>query len=176
MKTGTLLKFSSILVFLIAIGMFVYMLNISKALSYLSADPKACINCHVMNTSYATWQHSSHARDVTCIQCHLPVGSTVDKYLAKMRDGWNHSRAFTMNTYAQRIQISDHAAERVQKNCVTCHAVVTGTIRANSDHYHDFTGKAQVDRKCWECHRDVPHGMARNLTATPNNLGVRELK
>lgn len=176
MKTGKLLQYSSITVFVVAIGVFIYLLNTSRALSYLSADPKACINCHVMNTSYATWQHSAHARNVTCIQCHLPTGSVVDKYLAKMRDGWNHSRAFTLNTFAQRIQISEHAAKRVQANCVSCHAVVTGTIRANSDRYHDFTGKVQVDRKCWDCHRDVPHGRVRSLAATPNNLGVRELK
>lgn len=176
MKTGKLLKYSSIAAFVVAIVVFVYLVNASRALSYLSKDPKACINCHVMNTSYATWQHSSHGRDVTCIQCHLPTHSVVEKYLAKMRDGWKHSSAFTMNTFAQRIQISDNAAERVQANCISCHAVVTGTIRANSDRYHDFTGKVPVDRKCWECHRDVPHGRARNLAATPNNLGVRELK
>jgi cytochrome c nitrite reductase small subunit len=176
MKTGKLLQYSSMTVFVVAIGVFVYLVNASRALSYLSADPKACINCHVMNTSYATWQHSAHGRDVTCIQCHLPTGSVVDKYLAKMRDGWNHSSAFTMNTFAQRIRISDDAAERVQTNCISCHAVVTGTIRANSDRYHDFTGTAKVDRKCWECHRDVPHGKARSLAAAPNNLGVRELK
>jgi len=176
MKSGKLLKYSSITAFIIAIGLFIYLVNASRALSYLSKDPKACINCHVMNAQYATWQHSSHARNVTCVQCHLPTDSFVGKYLAKMRDGWNHSSAFTMNTFAQRIQISDHAAERVQANCISCHAKITETIRANSDRYHDFTGTVLADRKCWECHRGVPHGRVRSVTATPYNLGVRELK
>lgn len=176
MKEGRLLKYGSIAVFVAAIILFIYLVNASRALSYMSSDPRACINCHVMNTAYATWQHSSHARNVTCVDCHLPTTGVIDKYLAKMRDGWNHSSAFTMNTFDQRIQISDDAAKRVQANCVSCHATVTGTIRANSDRYHDFTGTVAVDRKCWECHRGVPHGRVRSLTATPDNLGVRELK
>ena len=65
-ENSKLLKYSSIAVFIVAIVLFIYLVNASKALSYLSKDPKVCINCHVMNTSYATWQHSSHARNVTC--------------------------------------------------------------------------------------------------------------
>jgi len=175
MKAGKVLTFSSIVAFAVAVVFFIYLVNASKALSYLSTDPKACINCHVMNTQYATWQHSSHAQRASCVECHLPTDTTVNKYKAKARDGWNHSLAFTMDTYDQVLQISEDGASRVQANCISCHARLTEVIISNSDRYHDFSGTPSTERKCWECHRDVPHGKARNLSTTPNNLGVREL-
>ena len=174
MKAGKLIAYSSILAFLIAVALFVYLVNASKALSYLSKDPKACINCHVMNTQYATWQHSSHAQRASCIECHLPTDSFVGKYMAKARDGWNHSVAFTFNTYEPRIQISEDGANRVQANCISCHRTLTSVIREDQDRYHDFTGTTPQDRNCWDCHRDVPHGRARAIISTPNNLGVRD--
>ena len=79
MKNNKFLKYGALLVFAIAIGVFIYVITISKALSYLSSDPKACINCHVMNTQYATWQHSSHAQRATCVECHLPRDNMIDK-------------------------------------------------------------------------------------------------
>ena len=177
MESRKPLEYITVLTVIVALGLFIYLGKISKALSYLSADPKACINCHVMNTQYATWQHSSHARSATCIDCHLPTGDTIDTYLAKVRDGWNHSTAFTLNTYRQRITISTDGADRVQANCMSCHAHLAMLLKDNSDSYHDFNGIADVgDIRCWSCHRDVPHGRVRGLTATPYNLGVRELR
>lgn len=175
MKTGRWIKYCSLTAFVAALAFFVYLVDASKALSYLSKDPLACINCHVMNPQYATWQHSSHKNVASCVDCHLPTDSMVDKYLAKARDGWNHSVAFTLNTYGQNIEISEDGANRVQANCIGCHAKLTETIRRNQDRYHDFSGTPAVERKCWECHREVPHGRVRSLSSTPDNLGVREL-
>ncbi len=175
MKKGSLLVSSSIFAFIVAIFMFGYLLNASKAFSYLSKDPLACVNCHVMNTQYATWQHSSHRRSASCIDCHLPTDSTVNKYMAKAKDGWNHSVAFTMNTFEHNIQISEDGANRVQANCISCHATLAETIVSNNNKYHDFAGTPAQDRKCWDCHREVPHGKVRSISSTPNNLGVREL-
>lgn len=50
--------------FIILLGVFIgggfAVFKISNAASYMSDDPKACINCHVMTTQYVTWNHSSH--------------------------------------------------------------------------------------------------------------------
>lgn len=163
-------------VVLITIGMFAYVVKSSKALSYLSSDPVACINCHVMNTQYATWQHSSHAQ-VKCIECHLPTTGTVDKYIAKAKDGWNHSVAFTLNTYDNAIKISEDGAKRVQENCISCHASLTSNLVSNSDKYHQYDDPSvATGRKCWDCHKGVPHGKIRGLSTTPNALGVKEVK
>ena len=156
-------------------GMFFNLLKASKALSYFSSDPKACINCHVMNTQYASWQHSSHARKATCVDCHLPVGNGFDKYLAKARDGFNHTYAFTAGTYKHAIQISQDGEKRVLKNCIRCHATLVSNLNANEESNHSFQNK-KTNRNCWDCHREVPHGKARGLTSVPYNLGVKEIK
>jgi cytochrome c nitrite reductase small subunit len=175
-KTRRLLAVISILGFVVALGFLAYTIDISKASSYLTNDSKACINCHVMNTQYATWQHSSHASAATCTDCHLPHNE-VSKYIAKARDGLNHAVAFTFNTYKNAIVISDNGAQRVQNNCISCHADLASTVVANSDinhRYDDFTVK--TGRRCWECHKDVPHGKVRGLSSTPHNLGVKYVK
>jgi cytochrome c nitrite reductase small subunit len=169
-KTNKALVVCAIVVFATAIGLFVYVLNISKAFSYLTSDSKACINCHVMNTQYATWQHSSHASVAGCADCHLPQDGVVSKYIAKAKDGFNHGVAFTFNDYANAIKISDDGARRVQDNCVLCHSSLALVIAANSDINHRYNEK--TDRRCFECHKEVPHGKVRGLNTTPYNLGV----
>jgi len=69
-EKGNIQKILSVSLIVLAVVAFTYVFTLAKGLSYLSSDPKACINCHVMNTSYATWQHSSHSQ-VKCIECHL---------------------------------------------------------------------------------------------------------
>ena len=177
MKKSNFLKYAALFVFVVAIGFFAYMVHASKALSYLSSDPKACINCHVMNTQYATWQHSSHAQRAGCIDCHLPRDNMVNKYIAKARDGYNHSVAFTFNTYKNAIKISDDGAKRVQENCISCHASLTSQMVKNADANHNYDDPSvATGRRCWECHKGVPHGKVRGLTTTPNNLGVKEVQ
>ena len=174
MKNNKWLIKSSVATFVIAIGLFVYTVNESKALSYLSSDSKNCINCHVMNTQYATWKHSPHSQRASCVECHLPTEGFFGQYLAKGRDGWNHSVAFTFNTYEHAIQISDHGAERVQANCISCHSSVVQNMLDNAARYEDpNAGIKPVDRKCWDCHQDVAHGKNRSLITTPNALSVR---
>ncbi len=172
------LKTVTIILSVVALIMFAYIIYASKMPSYLSSDPKACVNCHVMNTQYATWQHSSHREQATCVECHLPTDSFIDKYVAKSIDGWNHSVAFTLDTYDHAMKISDYGAERVQKNCVSCHASLSSGIRTNYDRNHSFENEKGLinGRNCWECHKSVPHGKIRGITTTPHNLGVREVK
>ena len=177
MKNSKFLKYAALCVFVIALGFLAYMVHISKALSYLSSDPKACINCHVMNTQYATWQHSSHAQTAGCVDCHLPRDSMVNKYIAKAKDGYNHTVAFTFNTYKNAIKISDDGAKRVQENCISCHASLNAQVISNSDLNHKYDDPSvATGRRCWECHKDVPHGKVRGLSSTPNALGVKEVK
>lgn len=177
MKQSKFLVYGSLVAVAVAVGLFVYLVNISRAFSYLSDDSKACVNCHIMNTYYATWERSSHANSTSCVSCHLPTNSFVDKYKAKAKDGWNHSVAFTLDTYGHTLNITEDGAQRVQANCVSCHASLTSTLAKNYDLNHDFANpKADTGRKCWDCHKSVPHGEVRGLTATPDTLGVRSLK
>ena len=157
------------------LGVFGYVVHESKALSYLSSDPKVCINCHTMNTHYATWQHSSHRDRATCVECHLPRDSFVNKMIAKAKDGYNHSVAMTFRTYGSNLRISDDAARRIQANCISCHQEAVSQMMVNSDLYPSAHSDLPMGRPCWDCHRSLPHGTTRNLTTTQDNLGVKEL-
>jgi len=174
-KNKKIIVYGTILSVLIAVGLFIYTVYASQMLSYLSSDPKACINCHVMDSAYATWEKSSHKDVAKCVECHLPVGDTVAKYKAKAIDGWNHSVAFTLNTYKNNIHISEDGANRVQANCVRCHTTINETLKTNADKYHSsHNGNLENERKCWECHKYVPHGKTRSLVSTPFSLGIKE--
>ncbi len=152
------------------ICMFGYLVVESKMLSYMSSDPEVCITCHTMNTHYATWQHSSHRGRATCVDCHLPRDSVVNKYLAKAKDGYNHSMAMTFKTYGYNLRITDDAATRIQDNCISCHEGIVSQMLDNAKLYTKTDSHVQMGRKCWECHREVPHGVTRNLTTSQENL------
>ena len=141
-------------------GMGVLVIHVSRAPSYLSDDPETCINCHVMTTQYATWQHSSHVEAASCNDCHVPHDSLLSKYAFKAEDGLRHATIFTMRWEPQVIHLSDRAIPVVEENCRRCHLEV---IEQTSIGDH-----ASGDLRCWDCHREVPHGAARSLSAAPD--------
>lgn len=137
-----------------------YVAYVSNAISYLSDDPKACINCHIMNPTYASWQHSSHARVAVCNDCHVPHDSTFRKYWFKANDGLRHSALFTLRRERQVIQAIPASKKVIQQNCIRCHAQVLQSSEITQPH--------NFERSCIECHREVPHGRQSSLSATPN--------
>ena len=38
----------------------------AEGLSYLSNDPRACANCHIMNEQYDSWRKGPHHAAATC--------------------------------------------------------------------------------------------------------------
>lgn len=141
------------------VGLGLAVANVSRAASYLSDAPEACTNCHVMLPQYATWQHGSHARVAVCNDCHVPHDSFVAHYAFKVRDGLRHSTMFTLRLEPQVIRMSDAAVDVVEDNCRRCHAALVE---------HVALDEATPGRpRCWHCHRDVPHGDVRSLSATP---------
>lgn len=150
----------------IVLGLFLFLVQHSNVLSYFSQDPRACINCHVMNTAYASWKHSSHS-DVTCVACHMPQDSIIKALYAKATDGTKHAYFFTLED-RENFTISEDGANRVQKNCVSCHEdVMRLGMKVNE---HEMTD----GKKCWECHRGIPHGMVRGQSATPMGITLKE--
>ncbi len=171
-----MMKYAAVLAVIVTLGVFANLVHESGMLSYLSSDPKVCVNCHTMTTHYVTWQHSSHRNRATCVDCHLPRDSFVNKMLAKARDGYHHSVAMTFKTYGANLRISTDAARRIQDNCIACHREVVSQMTANSTLYERVADNAvQMGRRCWECHRGLPHGTMRNLSATQNNFTVKVL-
>lgn len=149
----------------IFVGLGIYVVYISNAVSYLSDDPKTCVNCHVMNPQYATWERGSHGRVATCNDCHVPQDNIFHKYLFKAQDGLRHATIFTLRLEPQVIIIKDAGKEAVQSNCIRCHSNLVhpiGLRAINNNSVEDQTG-----RYCWSCHRETPHGRVNSLSSTP---------
>ncbi|MET0406683.1 MAG: NapC/NirT family cytochrome c, partial [Cystobacter sp.] len=81
-----------------AVGMGGFTFAYAKGASYLTDDPAACANCHVMNDQYAGWIKSSHHTVAVCNDCHTPHGF-FGKYMSKALNGWHHSVAFTSGDF-----------------------------------------------------------------------------
>lgn len=124
-----------------------------KGWSYLSNDPAACVNCHIMREQYDGWQKASHHAVATCNDCHLPHG-LVGKYLSKAENGFWHSKGFTLQDFHEPIQIRPHNFETLQRNCIDCHQEMVSELLGEGSH-----GSGNVS--CIHCHQSVGHGPSR---------------
>ena len=159
------------------IGLAGYIFYISRAYSYLSDDPKACVNCHIMEPEYATWFHSSHGRNTVCNDCDVPHDNVFRKYYFKANDGLRHATMFTFRMEPQVIKMHEPGQMVVQENCIRCHSTLVSEVslgKVTAPMAHAGNGKL-----CWECHREVPHSRVRGLNAAPaspvpiiDNLGA----
>ncbi|MTI31946.1 cytochrome c nitrite reductase small subunit [Xanthovirga aplysinae] len=143
-----------------------YTLYVSNAVTYLSDDPKACVNCHIMAPQYATWTHSSHRENANCNDCHVPQDNVFRKYFFKAKDGLRHATLFTLRAEPQVIRIHEAGMKVVQENCNRCHSHQNEKVSTYGITLDDVEhGKGKL---CWDCHREVPHGKVNSLSSTPN--------
>ena len=150
-------------------GLSLYTTYASNAFSYLSDDPKTCVNCHVMGTYYATYAHSSHRNVANCNDCHVPHTSVFAKYFFKAKDGLYHSSVFTLRGEPQAMMIKEAGANVVQENCLRCHGELNSVVAPGPP--ITLAGKQHGEgHLCWDCHRDVPHGTVRSLSSTPDAI------
>ncbi|MCT4622712.1 MAG: cytochrome c nitrite reductase small subunit [Schleiferiaceae bacterium] len=161
--------------FLVAVivGLSIYMFYIARAGSYLSDDPKTCVNCHVMAPEYATWANSSHKNVTNCNDCHVPHDNAFKKYAFKAKDGLYHASVFTMGTEPQAIIMKEEGIKVVQQNCIRCHNDLNDRVKTNRvTREMNLHGEGKL---CWDCHRHVPHGTIRSQSSVPNaNVPVPE--
>jgi cytochrome c nitrite reductase small subunit len=147
-----------------AIGMLALIFRVSQATSYLSDNPATCVNCHVMGPQYATWSHSRHRPVATCNDCHVPHDNILRHYAFKASDGARHAFMFTFRLEPQVIRIHRAGQRVVQENCVRCHAAA---VHATQLGEASGDARPQDAMRCWECHRETPHGRVRGLAAVP---------
>ncbi|HSQ68820.1 MAG TPA: NapC/NirT family cytochrome c, partial [Steroidobacteraceae bacterium] len=88
----------------ILLGIGGYTFLYAGGFSYLSSDPEACMNCHIMRPQFDSWQKGSHHAVAKCVDCHLPH-DFVGKYLAKSENGYHHSKGFTLQDFHEPIMI-----------------------------------------------------------------------
>ena len=86
-----------------ALGLGTYTFAYARGWAYMTDDPRACANCHVMNEQYDGWIKSSHRSVAVCNDCHVPH-SLVAKYATKARNGFWHSFYFTTGHFPEPIR------------------------------------------------------------------------
>lgn len=104
----------------VVVGLGTYTFVYAKGYSYLTNNPAACANCHVMQTQYEAWLKSSHHSVATCNDCHTPH-NLIGKYAVKANNGFWHSFYFTGGNYPDTIEITkfDHKVRRTPAAAVT---------------------------------------------------------
>jgi cytochrome c nitrite reductase small subunit len=130
-------------------GVGAYTFLYARGASYLSDDPTACANCHVMADQLSGWHQSSHRSVAVCNDCHTPPG-LVPKYLTKAINGFNHSFAFTSGRFPEPILITARNRRVTEAACRKCHAPVVDAIDAHGE-------SSDTRLACLACHRDVGH-------------------
>jgi cytochrome c nitrite reductase small subunit len=144
-KALTLLRWAAFVAAGAACGVGLFTLHYARATSYLSDDPAACVNCHVMRDNYDAWAVSSH-RGLTCNECHVPHG-IITKWLAKAENGYHHSYAFTFAD-VQVIRAKEKSRAVVNANCAACHERETFNLAASA---------GGAPPSCLACHRGAGH-------------------
>ncbi|MCL4219078.1 MAG: cytochrome c nitrite reductase small subunit [Candidatus Hydrogenedentes bacterium] len=129
-------------------GLGAFTFSYGQGASYLSNDPQACANCHVMQGHLDSWVKSSHRRVATCNDCHLPH-NFVGKWMTKGDNGFFHSLAFTLDNFHEPIQIKPRNRRVTQNACLYCH----------EEFVHQAFPKTSGDDMllCMKCHASVGH-------------------
>jgi cytochrome c nitrite reductase small subunit len=134
----------------LAVGVGTYTFAYARGYSYLTNDPAACANCHIMRDHYAGWTRASHQGVAVCNDCHTPPG-LMSKYLTKARNGFWHSFYFTTGRYPDPLQITPANHAVTEQACRSCH----GDLIEFSDSPH--AGRGREALSCTACHNDVGH-------------------
>lgn len=135
------------------IGVGGYTFWYGQGFSYLSNDPAACKNCHIMNEQYDGWEKASHHAVATCNDCHTPH-ALIPKYFTKAENGFWHSKGFTLQDFHEPIRIRPHNKKVLNNNCMACHRELVSEVIVT--HGHD---ESRLD--CIRCHIAVGHGPPR---------------
>jgi cytochrome c nitrite reductase small subunit len=131
------------------VGLGAFTFSYAQGQSYLTNDPRACANCHVMTEFYDGWNRSSHKHVAVCNDCHTPHSSIVAKYAVKGINGFRHSYAFTTGNFPDPIRIVPFDRQITQQACLYCHGdLATAISHPESENPTD----------CLTCHAGVGHG------------------
>jgi len=132
--------------FAAAVGGYTFLY--ARGWAYMTNDPRACANCHVMEEQYSGWLKGSHRSVAVCNDCHTPPG-LIPKYLVKAENGFRHSFAFTTGRFPDKIRIVPSDLEVAERACRKCHEPIVTAIEGPN-------GEAGRLR-CITCHRSVGH-------------------
>jgi cytochrome c nitrite reductase small subunit len=124
--------------------------------AYLTDDPAACGNCHVMHEQLAGWGVSSHRAVAVCNDCHAPK-TLAAKYAVKAINGFNHSWAFTTGRFHEPIRITAMNERVTEDACRRCHGSIVDAIEAHPATDVSSAAPGSEAVSCIRCHRSVGH-------------------
>lgn len=136
---------AAVFAFGLAVGLGAFTFAYARGYSYLTNDPAACGNCHIMDEHLDAWNKSTHRAVATCNDCHTPH-NLVGKYVVKAKNGFWHSFYFTTGRFPDPLRITEGNRQVTADACRHCHAEITQVI----DPPHQPTD-------CVRCHRYVGH-------------------
>ena len=131
-----------------ATGLGAYTFLYAKGSSYLTNNPAACANCHIMNEQYDGWMKSSHRSVAACNDCHTPH-SLVPKYFTKASNGFWHSFYFTTGRFHEPIRMKKANQKVTEGACRFCHQDIVQAIEG--------TDSSMGKISCISCHSTVGH-------------------
>jgi cytochrome c nitrite reductase small subunit len=129
-------------------GLGGYTFFYAKGASYMTNDPAACANCHIMREHHDAWIKSSHHTVAVCNDCHTPPGF-IAKYMTKASNGFWHSFAFTTGRFPDPLRIKPHNREIAEQACQKCHHDITEAISVTHQNIQNVS--------CITCHNSVGH-------------------
>ena len=127
MQRGTVLALVAAGLVGMAAGLGVFTFGYARGYSYLTNDPAACANCHIMSEHFAAWSKGSHHAVATCNDCHTPH-NLLGKYAVKGMNGFWHSFYFTTGRYPDPLRITERNRTVTEHACRYCHAEITDAI------------------------------------------------
>ncbi|MDO6472572.1 cytochrome c nitrite reductase small subunit [Maribacter sp. 1_MG-2023] len=167
-KKGSSLRSFAVFSLAAIIGIGFFLMKEGEVLSYMSDNPQACVNCHVMTPVYNSWMHSSHREWVSCNGCHVPQNNVVNAYYFKAMDGLYHASIFTARAEPEVIFMREGSQEVVQNNCIRCH--VQQVTQTKYDGFIEGHKENRTERQCWSCHKEVPHGRIHGMSTVKYNI------
>lgn len=132
------------------VGIGGYTFIYARGASYLTNQPAACANCHIMDEHYRGWLRSSHRAVAVCNDCHTPPGF-VNKYFTKASNGFWHSFAFTTGRFHEPLEITERNRRITEQSCRNCHQPIVEAIEG----IHHAGEVEQLS--CVRCHNSVGH-------------------
>jgi cytochrome c nitrite reductase small subunit len=132
----------------LVIGLGGYTFLYARGASYLTDDPAACANCHIMQEQYDGWIKASHRAAAVCNDCHTADGF-IGKYLTKASNGFWHSFAFTTGRFHEPLTIGTRNQAITEQACRSCHRAIVEAIEGSH--------REQAQLSCIRCHGGVGH-------------------
>ena len=136
----------------LGLGIGSYTFLYAQGWSYLTNNPAACANCHIMQDHYDAWIKSSHRLVAACNDCHTPT-NIIAKYYTKADHGFWHSYAFTTGDFHEPIQMKARSQAVTESACRTCHRAIVQAI----DSRHGGPHGSGEPLSCIRCHHTVGH-------------------